>query len=263
MGYEGSVEQEFKDYKAMFRYEAKVFKELVDGVSKIIDEGLFLISESGVRLRGMDPARVALVDIEIPSSSFFDYYVAEDVDRVEMGVNMEVLRGIVARAKKGDQLEVKVAEDRILFVVESSVLRRYILPNLEVVVEVPEDINLDFDVEAVLIADVVSKTLKDVELVGDIVEFEAGEDYLIIRSVGGERRRVETRLTRESPALLDLNVKEPSSSRYDVGYLKKMLNIAKIAESVEVSFSSEKPLMMVFKSPDGGRITYLLAPSTA
>ncbi|BAN89597.1 DNA polymerase sliding clamp A [Aeropyrum camini] len=262
MSSESTLEAEFTDYKAMFRYEAKVFKELVDSVSKILDEGLFIITGEGLMLRGMDPARVALVDIEIPSSSFFDFSISGDVDRVELGVNMETLKGVVARAKKGDQLEVRVSEDKVLFIVESVVLRRYLLPNLEVVVDVPEEISLEFDATATVIADVVKKTLRDVELVGDIVEFDAGEDYLSIRSIGTERRRVETRLTRESPALIDLDVKAPATSRYDVSYLKRMLGVAKIAESIELSFSTDRPLMMVFRSPDGSRVTYLLAPST-
>lgn len=257
-----TLESQMPGYKAMFKYEAKVFKEIVDGASKIIDESVFVITKDGVRLRGMDPARVTLIDIDIPVSSFFEFYIDEGVERVELGVNMEVVRGVVARAKKGDQIEVRVSDDKVLFIVESSVLRRHLLPNLDIVIEVPEEIRLDLDARAVVLADVVKKTLKDVEMVGDIVEFDAGEDYLAIRSVGGERRRVETRLTHESPALLELEVRNPATGRYDVGYLKKMLGVAKIAESIEMSFSTDKPLMMVFRTPDEARITYLLAPST-
>ena len=64
-----------------------------------------------------------------------------------------------------------------------------------------------------------------------------------------------------SSALLYLEIRKPSVSVYDVSYIKNVLNLTKIAESVEIRFSSERPLELVFKSPDGSRVRYLLAPS--
>ncbi|MCE4603273.1 MAG: DNA polymerase sliding clamp, partial [Desulfurococcales archaeon] len=56
--------------------------------------------------------------------------------------------------------------------------------------------------------------------------------------------------------------REPSKSSYDIQYLKNVVGLTGIAEAVEVKFSSEKPLELVFRSPEGSRVRYLLAPST-
>lgn len=253
------LEREIEEYDAMFRYDAKVFKEMVDGVSKILDEAVFVITGDGVKMIGMDPAKLALIELELPSEAFIDFDFKGE-GRVEMGVNLDTLKNIVKRGKKGEHLEVRVTTEKVFFKIESSVVKRYLLPNLEIILDVPERIELGFDVTASVLSDVVKKVLKDIELVGDIAVFEADEESLVIR--GGEgRSRVEARLTRDSPALYFLEVRNPASSRYDVGYLKKVLNLAKIAESVEIKFSSDKPLELVFKAPDGSRIRYLLAPS--
>jgi proliferating cell nuclear antigen len=257
-----SLEEEFGEYKAMFRYEAKVFKEMVDGVSKILDEGVVVITSEGLTLRGMDPARVALIEIEVPAASLLEFDLVEGVDRVEMGVNIETLVSVVKKSKKGDQLEVRVKDDRILFKVEGVVVKRYLLPNLEVAAELPEEVKLEHDARATVIADVVKKALKDAELVGDIVEFEATEEFFAIRGVGEARSRMEARLTPDMPALLSLEVTSPATSRYDIGYLKKVLNLTKIAESIDIGFSSDKPLEIVFKSPDGSKVRYILAPAS-
>jgi len=256
-----SIEGEVQEYDAMFRYDAKLFREMVEGVSKILDEALFVITQEGVRVVGMDPAKIALIELVLPTEAFIDFDYRGG-DRVDMGVNLEALRNAVKRGKKGEQLEVRVTTERVYLKIESTVVKRYLLPNLEVMVDVPEEIKLEFDVHVSVISDVVKKALKDIELVGDIAEFEADEDSFTIRSFGEGRSRVEARLTRDSPALLFLEVSSPASSRYDVSYLKKVLNLAKIAESVDIRFSSDKPLELVFKAPDGSRVRYLLAPST-
>ncbi len=247
---------------ARFRYpDAKTFKTMVDSLSKILDEASFKITRDGVSVVGMDPARVALIRVEIPYESFLELEVSEDRDSVEAGFNMDVLKDMLKRGKKGDVVEFRVADDKILVVVEGKVLKRYLVPNLEVVSEAPEEVKLEHDVEAVVLGDVLKKALRDAEVVGDVVEFEADEERLVIRGRGEGRARAETILTRETTALIDLQVKRPAKSLYDIQYLKNVVALTGIAEAVEVKFSSEKPLELVFRSPEGSRIMYLLAPS--
>ena len=96
------------------------------------------------------------------------------------------------------------------------------------------------------------------------MEFEAGEDYLVIRGRSeAARGRVEVRLTRESSALWALEVRNPSTSAYDLVYLKNILSLTKVADAVDVKFSTDRPLELVFKSPDGSRVRFLLAPTAA
>ncbi len=253
--------EEFGEYKALFRYEAKVFKEMVEGVAKILDEALIVVSREGLTLRGMDPAKTAYIEIQIPASSFLEFDMPGDVETVELGVNMETMVSVVKKSKKGDQLEARIRDDRVLFTVEGTIVKRYLLPNLEIAAELPGEVKLEHSVEATVIVDVVKKALKDAELVGNIVEFEGSQDYLAIRSVGEAKSRMEARLTPETPALLSLEVREPAASKYDIDYIKKVLNLTKIAESVYIGFSSDRPLEIVFNSPDGSRVRYVLAPA--
>ncbi|GAB6148243.1 DNA polymerase sliding clamp [Stetteria hydrogenophila] len=241
--------------------DAKTFREMMEALGKIVDEARFTITRDGVRVVAMDPGRVALIEINVPAEALAELELAEGREQVEMGVNMERLRNFVKKGKKGDHVVFLVTDDKVLITLESKPVRRYLLPNLEVATEVPEEIRLEFDVEATVMSDVVKKAVKDASVFADVIEFEAGEDYLVMRGRAEGRRGVEVRLTRDSAALLGLEVKAPSTSAYDLSYINNVLSLTKVAEAVDVKFSTDKPLEMVFKSVEGSTVRFLLAPT--
>ncbi len=251
--------EEIQEPVARLKYpDAKVLKTVVDALAKIVDEAIFKVSEDGVRVSGMDPAKISMIVLDFPREAFLEYDVSEPID---IGFSMESLKNVLKRGKKGDTVDILATQDKVLIVIEGGIVKRYLLPNLEILSDIPEDIKLEFDVEAVILGDALKKALKDVETIGDIIEFEASEDALIIRGKGDSRSRVEARFTRDTTALIDLDVKNPASSAYDVAYLKNVVNLTGIADTIEVKFSQDKPLMLVFRSPEGSRVLYLLAPS--
>ena len=241
--------------------DAKVFREVMEALGKIVDEARFVISRDGVRVVAMDPGRVALIQVEYPVEALAELDVAGDREEVEMGVNMEKLKGFVKRGKKGDHVAFLVTDDRVLVRLESKPVKKYLMPNIEVVADVPGEVSLEFDVKATVVSDVVKRAVRDAEVVGDLIEFEAGEDYLVMRGRAEGRRGVEVRLTRESSALWDLEVRNPSTSTYDLAYLKNVLSLTKVADAVDIMFSTDRPLEMVFKSAEGSRVAFLLAPT--
>ncbi|MCE4601408.1 MAG: DNA polymerase sliding clamp [Desulfurococcales archaeon] len=260
-----TLEASIEDVVATLRYpDSKSFREFVEALSKILDEARFEIGRDGVRVAGMDPAKIAYIEIWMPQDSFLEYSIDETRESVYMGVRLESLVNALKKGKKGESVLFKVSDDKIFIQVESAVVKRFLLPNIEVFIDVPENLTLEHDVEASVIAEAVKRAIKDVEVVGKDVEFEAEEGKLVIRAKAETRARVEAVLQEGvSSALLFLEVRKPSVSVYEVSYLKNVLNLTKIAEAVDIKFSSERPLEMVFKSPDGSRVRYLLAPSIA
>lgn len=258
-----SLESGIEGVLATLQYpDAKSLREFIEALSKILDEARFNITSEGVKVAGMDPAKIALIEVWMPRESFLVYEVDESRGPVYMGVRLESLASALKKGKKGEPVLFRVSEDKIFIQVESTVVKRFLMPNIEVFLDIPESLALEHDVEASVIAEVIKKTVKDVEVVGKEVEFEANDGKLVIRAKSEARSRVEAVLQEGvSSALLYLEIRKPSVCTYDVSYIKNVLNLTKIAESVEVKFSSEKPLELVFKSPDGSRVRYLLAPS--
>ena len=256
-----SLEAEVESPIARIKYpDVKTFKELIVALSKILDEAKLSLTRTGLRIVGMDPAKVAYIEVHMPREAFLEYEIEEDREVVEAGFNLGVLEDIL-EGRKGNPVEMVIAQDKVLVSVEGAVIRRFLLPNLEVAVEELGEVELEHDVKAVVISDVLKKAISDIKAVSDIVEIEADENQIVLRSTGEAGPKATLRLTRESSALINLEARNPSRAKYDVSYLENTLDLCEVAESVELMFSTDKPLELNFKSPDGSTVRYILAPS--
>ena len=258
------LESAIEGVVARFQYpDARTLRDVVDTLSKIMDEVRFTITNDGIRAVGMDSSKTALIEVYFGRDAFLEYEVAEDREEVYLGMQLSSLSSMLKKGKKGEGVLFMVSDDRVLIRIDSAIVKKFLVPNIEVMIDVPGEINLDFSVEASVLSDALKKALRDVEIVGNIVEFEATEDSLIIRA-RGEGARARTVFTRDSAALSYMEVKEPSRAAYDVAYLKNVLNLTRIADSVDIRFSTDRPIELVFRAPGAGeaRVRYLLAPFT-
>jgi len=237
--------------------EAKYIKEIIDTLGKLVDEVAFQITPTGLVVKALDPARIALIDINIPQEAFLEYDVP---DTVVAGLSTANLSKLLKKVKRGDRFHMNVVEDRVEIIIESVGKRIYRFRNLDVpVVEIPSA-SLEFSVEAQMIVDVLSQAIRDAEAVGDYLELEAADaNTLYLRGRGANV--VETKLVSGSQALISLNVKEPSKSTYQLDYLKYILGLTRIAELVTLKFSTDAPLELEFSLSEG-RVKYLLAPAS-
>ncbi len=245
--------------KARLSYpDAKSFYNILDALAKLVDEVNMVITNEGVKAVALDPAHVALITIELPPESFIEYSI-EEGDRVELGFNVANTAKIIKRGKKGDKLDIEVTDEYVRWSIVGATIKRYKVLNLEVPVpEIPET-SLEFKIRVAMIVDPFKNALKDAEAVGDTVVLEApDEDTLIIRGEGVAV--AEARIKRDTPAVVEFEVKEPGKSVYSIDYLKHVLSLTKVADTIVIEFSQDMPLRLQFQLPAGGRVTYLLAP---
>jgi proliferating cell nuclear antigen len=257
-----TLETQISQPVARIKYpDAKVFREFIEALGKIVEEARFTVNENGVKVVGMDPAKVALIEIEMPSEAFLEYEVQREID---MGLNLESLSDAIKRGKKGDTISFLITDDKVLVKLETQTgaIKRYLTPNLEISIDVPENPKLEHDVEASVISDTLKRVIRDAEAVGDLIVIEAEEGELRFKGYAEGKSKMEMRLKEGSPALIYLEVKNPSTSAYDIAHLKNVLNLTKVAAAVDLKFSSDKPLELVFKSTEGSRVRYLLAPTS-
>jgi len=248
--------------KARLSYpDAKSFYNILDALSKVVDEVNMVITSGGVKAVALDPAHVALITIDLPPESFIEYSI-EEGDRVELGFNVANTAKIVKRGKKGDKLDIEVTDERVTWSIIGATIKRYRLLNLEVPVpDVPET-SLEFKIRVTMIVDPFKNALKDAEAVGDTVVLEApDEDTFIIRGEGVAV--AEARIKKDTPAVIEFEVKEPGKSAYSIDYLKHILSLTKVADTIVIEFSQDMPLRLQFQLPAGGKVTYLLAPKIA
>lgn len=236
--------------------DPKTWRSIVEALSTLVDEAVFTFSGEGVKLRAMDPSRIAMVDFTLAKSYFEDY--ACDTE-TQVGINLNELGKIMKRAATGDKLEIEAAEGRLRVTFKGRARRAFSIPLLDLGYEELPTPSISFNVEAKMLADAVKEALKDAELVSDYVKVEASTDALSFHA-SSDRGESSATFTKEEGALLDLNVKEPSKALYSLSYLSDMMKAAAASEIVTLCFSTDMPLSLAFEIPGGGKITYYLAP---
>ena len=233
---------------------AKAFLTLFDVLGNIVDETLVKFTDKGMFVKALDPAKVALIEIEVPVEAFLDYRIEKEL---EIGVNLSSLLKILPKPKKGDKLILNANEEFYEIIIQGTTTKRYKLRSIEVSAsEVPE-INLEFNVKAIVLAQAFKSALKDLKGVESIEFSIEDEQNIYLRSADGG---VSAKLSAEGGSVLSIELKEPSKNVYDEDYIMKVLDLAGIAESLEIQFGSELPLYLSFTVVDGGIVRYLLAP---
>ncbi|RUM48168.1 MAG: DNA polymerase sliding clamp, partial [Hyperthermus sp.] len=244
-------------FKARLSYpDARSFHSMLDALAKIVDEAAMTIKPEGVEAIALDPAKVALIRINLPAETFIEYDVREEV---KLGFNVPNTVKIIGRGKKGDKLDIEIGDEYVQWYIIGSTIKRYKLLNLDIPVpEIPEA-NFQFKIHVSMIVDPFKNALRDAEAVGDTLELETpDENTLIIRGIGASTS--ETRIQSDSPAIVDFKVEEPGKAAYSIEYLKHILSLTKVADTITIEYSNDMPLRLRFQLPAGGTIEYLLAP---
>jgi DNA polymerase sliding clamp subunit (PCNA homolog) len=249
-------ESQLGEVKAKLKYpSATTLATLVESLSELLEEASFTITKEGVKAVGMDPAKVAYIEVTIPYANFLEYEVPEE--GVNLGANLSALSRALSRVKKTDVVTLEVSLSNLLVRVEGQPIREYLLPNLEVSSEVPE-IKLEHTAHVKILSDPFKRALSDAGEFGDVVEVEATENMFAVRAAS--EKRVEAKFLSGSASLVAIEVNERTTSRYDFNYLDKVLAMAKVADVVDIQFSTDRPLELKFESPGGMSVKYILAP---
>lgn len=238
--------------------DSRVWRNVIESISTLVEEGVFIANPTGIRLRAMDPSRVAMVDMELPKSSFESYECTEEVP---IGVNFDDMKNIMKRSGVNEKLELEKVEKearlKIRFRGKSS--RTFSLPLLDLGKEELSVPRISFLATIKLPAATLTEAIKDAEVVSDFVKITA-EDEKVKVTASGDRGEVEVEITKESGELLSVELKESAHALYSLTYLSKMMVASGLSDIAALMFSTDMPLRLDFNLPNGGRIVYYLAP---
>ncbi|MDT7888331.1 MAG: hypothetical protein RQ885_05080 [Desulfurococcales archaeon] len=238
--------------------DVKLPSTLVNTLKGLVDEVLITVDSGGFRLAALDPARVSMLVMEIPASAFLELRVDKELT---IGVSMQSLELTVEAARKTDKYVLMSDGEFIEVVVEGLPTRRYKFRSIEVPKEIPS-IDVQYDVDATVGLDPFKVAIKDISAIGSYALFKA-EDEETLQIMEASTKRGLARLSRSSGSLIDLRLSKPSSCSYEISYIDKALTLAKLASQLQLSFSSDSPLKMIFPLAMGGTATFYLAPQVS
>jgi proliferating cell nuclear antigen len=233
-----------------------LLKDSMKTISDLISEGLFQLTEDGLKLVAADPALVGLVDFKIEKDVFETYELDEET---KVGLNIENLYSILRRANSDDKITFEVDDSKFHIKMENSSTRNFSLPILNLSEDdIPETDQLGFDFEAELEASVLEGAVKDSMVVSDAVTVSANDTELNIRAEG-DQSNADFTITADSEGVIMMNG-EPVESMFSLDYLSKMIGAKKLSDNVTIKLGDDFPMRLEFIRPDEVNLSFVLAP---
>ena len=236
--------------------DSKLILPIMDSLSAIVNEASLRFSKEGVELVAIDPAHVLLMRLKLGAAAFNEYVVDEETT---FGFNTQYLSKTLDSARPKDVVLIESLDSGDYLVrVEGNIVRENVVRNLEVASQEIPEINLQFDVSALVSAQEFRRAFDRITTVSETVIITAKEDGIFLRAEG--ETEMEIQLLKGSKSLKNLEMAKESTSSYDANYLRDALELSKVATDMELKFSSEKPLQLDFPLGGDGKVTFLLAP---
>src|SRR5271166_2049450 len=90
---------------------AKYWRDCVESIVNLVDEGLFNITKEGISLKAMDPSSISMISFMMPNKSFSKFTVEKPTS---IGLNIENLDKMLSRTRDGESLIMKDSENKLL-----------------------------------------------------------------------------------------------------------------------------------------------------
>jgi proliferating cell nuclear antigen len=236
---------------------ATVFKNCVDALVTLIDEGEFDLTKEGMTLRAMDPSKIAMVDLVIPKSAFEKYEVSADR---KLGLNLDDLSKIVTRSRPGETLTLRPdkTKSRLELVFKGKSTRRFSLPLLDIGQQTPKEPKIDFDSKIRINGSILKESLKDAALVSSHVVIKTHPEGFEISS-RGDKGEVLIESKKNEDSLVEHTVNRDSKVMFPLEYLNDLLKATDFDTVITLDMKSDAPLKLQYPIGDA-TVTYYLAP---
>jgi len=236
--------------------DAKLLRDMITAISTLIDEATFDITTEGIKLRAMDPSRVAMVDFAWPKTVFDEYVCSE---AMKMCINISEMLKLLRRAGKDESVELSLDEKtgRLQMTIRGKYVRTFNMPTLEAMEEEVPTPKIAFNVRIKTTTEGLRQAIEDASLVSDHVRVEVDQEKMLMRATG-DLMGATIELKKGSDAL---EAREPSRATFSLSYLSEIVKAAVATSDIAtIEFSTDMPVRLDFQQPKEGKLTFYLAP---
>ncbi|MEF8848609.1 MAG: proliferating cell nuclear antigen (pcna) [Candidatus Thermoplasmatota archaeon] len=236
------------------KVKSEVLKGIIDVASPLVNEAKFSITPDALNLRAVDPAHVAMIDLKVEKDAFEEY----EAEKMEIGIDIDKLSGIMRLSSKGDMISLKYdKKSNILEIKIGNLVRKMGLIDTEGMPD-PKMPDLDLPSKIVIKASELDKGVKASEAVSDHLALNVEKDFFQL-SASGDTDTVNLKLSKD--LLEELETKEKSKSLFSIDYFSNMIKPIDSDSPVTIMLGNDNPIRVEFDIADKkGHVVYLLAP---
>lgn len=245
--------------------QAKDIQKIIAAATAFLSEATFRATKDGIKMFALDPANVAVIGVELYQNIFTDYEVEEEEEKFT--INLEDLKKILLTAKAKDSIEFALDNEKNKFIVniKGKSRRSFSLPLIETEGENVDIENLRSNLDLVVKAEIDSKSfgeiIKAAKIISDEIKMTSDPDNnKIIISAEGELKDMRVELSSNDEYVLSIEVPTKAVARYSIEYLYKLTRLVQVTDIMKLSFNTNKPLWIDYKSTEKFLFSFVLAP---
>jgi proliferating cell nuclear antigen len=236
------------------KIKSDIIKGIIDVTSPLVNEAKFNVTAKGLTLRAVDPAHVAMVDLELKSSAFEEY----KADDMELGIDLDKLSGIMKLASAEDLVTLEYDEESNRLIVKiGNLVRRMGLIDTAGMPDskVP---HLELPAKAIVKASELSKGVRASEAVSDHLALSIDKDSFEL-AAEGDTDTVNLKLPKS--LLVELHAPGKFKSLFSIDYFSNMIKPVRGDDTITINLGNDNPIRVDFDIAEkNGHVTYLLAP---
>jgi proliferating cell nuclear antigen len=222
--------------------------------SPLVNEVKFNITPKGISLRAVDPAHVAMVDLEVKNKAFEEYKASE----MELGIDMDKFGGIMRLSSSGDMVSLEYDEDTNRLIVKiGNLVRKMGLIDTAGMPD-PKMPNLNLPAKVILKASELSQGVRASEAVSDHLALTVNKDNFELFAEG-DTDTVNLKLPKD--LVVELNASNKYKSLFSIDYFSNMIRPVRAEDLITLMLGNDNPIRVEFDIAEKkGHVTYLLAP---
>lgn len=237
--------------------DARQFKQAIEAVVNLVDEGQFEINENGLHLRAMDPSQIAMVDFSMPKNAFKEF----EAEQSNLSLNLVDFLKMLSRSRGDEQLILSTEEKEskcLLEFISPNGKRSVRLPLIELNVTAPREPKITFDTTIKMRAGTFKEMLKDAGLLSSHVILSVTANQLIVEAKG-DSGDLYIESDKNSPQFAELTSTANSRVMFPFEYLENMTKACQDDSMIELFLKTDAPVKISY-AVGHAKLTYYLAP---
>jgi proliferating cell nuclear antigen len=239
-------------------FESKIksdtLKEIVEASSLLVDDGKFTIGPNSILFKAVDPAHIAMIEMEIAKEAFTVY----KADEGEIGLSLDKLKKVVRLSSPEDEILLKLLEGEGRLEVSFANLRHRMALLDASSMRDPKTPQIEFPLQFVFTGAQLAQGIRAASTLSDYLTFTAKPEGLEL-GCRGDTDVISITFPKEELPLY--NCKENYRSIFGLEYLTSLMKIVKVTDELTILMGNDLPIKIEFSVANGnGKIKYLLAP---
>lgn len=244
----------------MFKFvvdDAKRYKNAIDPIVNLIDEGLLEVGSEGLFLRAMDPSQIAMVSFSMPKSSFVEY--SAPTPSAKVGLDFDNLSKILSRTRGGEKLEISHEGNKVqLRFVGAKRKRSFKVPVLDMPSGATKEPSIQHDAMIKVSSSHFRESLRDCALVSSHITLAANPEGFSIE-VHGDSSDLTEESEKQSEEIIEMRVDKPARATFPLQYLDDIVKAAPDNAPIMIYLKTNAPLKVEY-AVESAKVLYYLAP---